>query len=139
MSFQAEKHEIKNDIVVCCIRAESFPGGVKAAHEQLHQLIPMKPNRQYFGISYPDINRNILYKAAVNMLNYDEPEKLNCETDLIKKGTYYGTVMTDFMKNIPEISNIFKQLLTHPELDPEGYCLEIYLNNSDVHLLVKLK
>ena len=73
------------------------------------------------------------------MLNYDEPEKLNCETDLIKKGTYYGTVMTDFMKNIPEISNIFKQLLTHPELDPEGYCLEIYLNNSDVHLLVKLK
>ncbi len=129
---------IENDIIVCCIRAESFPGGVLAAHQQLHRLIPQKPGRNYYGISYPDVNRKILYKAAVNMLNYDEPDKLNCETDVIRKGKYYGTVLTDFMQNIPAIGNTFEQLLKHPDLDPDGYCLEIYINNTDVQLLVKL-
>ena len=92
----------------------------------------------YYGISYPDVTRKILYKAAVNMLNYDEPEKLNCETDVIKAGKYYSTILTDFMNNIPAISHIFNQLLQHPDLDPEGYCLEIYMNDKDVQLLVKL-
>ena len=138
MENQTEITIIPNDIVVCCIRAESFPGGVLAAHQQLHRLIPQKPGRNYYGISYPDVNRTILYKAAVNMLNYDEPEKLNCETDVIKAGKYYSTILTDFMSDIPAISHIFNQLLHHPDLDPDGYCLEIYINDTDVKLLVKL-
>lgn len=42
------------------------------------------------------------------------------------------------MKDISSIDKSFKTLLTDPRIDPEGYCVEWYLNAKDVQCMVRL-
>jgi hypothetical protein len=36
------------------------------------------------------------------------------------------------MKDISGIRETFDKLLSHPDIDPDGYCVEWYLSNKDV-------
>jgi hypothetical protein len=47
-------------------------------------------------------------------------------------------VIKDFMNDIPAIDKTFHQLLEHPKLAPDGYCLEIYEGDKDVRCLIPL-
>ena len=60
-----EKYELIKDINVAYVPATSFPEGIKAAFEKLESLIPPEENRTVFGLSWPDKNGKIMYKAAV--------------------------------------------------------------------------
>jgi hypothetical protein len=42
------------------------------------------------------------------------------------------------MSDIPGIGRTFDKLLKHPRIDPQGYCVEEYVNNTDVRCLVKI-
>jgi len=79
------------------------------------------------------------YKAAAKELKSGEAETLGLETFIIKKGVYISELIIDFMSDIPSIGRTFQKLLAQPGLDPNGYCLEIYINNKDVRCLVGLK
>jgi hypothetical protein len=125
------------DQTVFCITAESFPAGVKEAHEKLHAIFPPTSGRKYYGISYQN-NGNILYKAAVLSAHPNEAGKLNLETFTIRKGKYSGKVIKNFMEDIASIGSTFQVLLENIHIDPEGYCLEEYFGN-DVRCMVKLK
>ena len=127
-----------NDIKVLYITATSFPDGVMAAHEKLHSLIPFSTQRKYFGVSRPE-NGVIVYKAAAEELNEGEAEKLNCDTLVLKKGRYISLTIHDYMKDISAIERAFKELLSHPGLNPQGYCVEWYLNERDVQCMIPLK
>jgi predicted transcriptional regulator YdeE len=129
---------LNNDIKVFYITAKSFPDGVKQAHEQLHALIPFSKVRKYFGLSRPENGGGIVYKAAAEEKEAGEAEKLGCQTIVIKKGKYLSQTINDFMKDIPSIGHTFQQLLSHPGLDPQGYCVEWYLNNKDVQCMIRL-
>jgi hypothetical protein len=129
---------IDQDIKVFYEQAASFPDGVKAAHEKLHSLFPFSEKRKYFGISRPE-NGVIIYKAAVEEIIEGEAEKFGFPTMVLKKGNYISTVIHDFMKDIPVIGRTFQQLLSHPEIDPAGYCVEWYFNMQDVRCMVQLK
>lgn len=134
-----ENYIIEQDISVICVAAESFPEGVQAAFDKLHSLLPSLGGRTTYGISYAEHLGKIVYKAAVTKLDIDEAEKLGCESFIIKKGTYKGIVINGFMNSIPQIGQTFQTLLQDPNLDPEGYCLEIYIDDTDVQCLVKLQ
>ena len=82
-----ETIKLENDITVMYITAASFPAGVLAAHQKLHSLIPFSTERKYFGLSRPEGGDEIVYKAAAEVLESGEAEKLNLETLTIKKGT----------------------------------------------------
>jgi hypothetical protein len=129
---------LDKDIKVLYEQASSFPEGVKAAHEKLHVLFPYSTERNYFGISRPE-NQVIIYKAAVEEIKNGEAEKFGLPTMIIRKGNYISTVIHDFMKDIPAIGRSFQQLLAHPDIDPDGYCVEWYLNMQDVRCMVRLK
>lgn len=45
---------IKEDIKVFCLKAKSFPDGIKEMFERLHRVAPIAEKRTYYGISYPD-------------------------------------------------------------------------------------
>lgn len=47
-----ETRTIPQNINAMYIQAASFPNGVKAAHEQLHDKVPTDDGRRFFGISY---------------------------------------------------------------------------------------
>ena len=61
-----------------------------------------------------------------------EAEKLQCDTLIIPKGKYIALKVVDFRKDITSIGRAFQQLLKHPDLDPQGYCVELYANDKEV-------
>jgi hypothetical protein len=132
-----EKITLDNDIKVSYITAKSFPDGIMDAHKKLHALVPFSTGRKYFGISRPE-NGVIVYKAAAEEINKGEAEKLNCDTLILKKGKYICLTINDYVKDIQSIDRAFKKLLSYPDLDPEGYCVEWYLNDKDVKCMIRL-
>lgn len=129
---------IENDIPVLYITASSFPEGVMAAHQKLHALIPYSENRRYFGLSRPEDGGGIIYRAGAEALNPGEAGELGLEVITLKKGSYVSLLVENYMKDISSIGNAFQKLLAHPGLDPEGYCVEIYLNQKDVQCMIRL-
>lgn len=130
---------IDKDIKVICVTAKSFPWWVMDAHEELHSQVPFPMKRKYFWISYWDENGEIVYKAAIEE-EYDwEADEFGYETFTIKKGDYINRTVKDFMRDIQDIGITFKELLANPEVDPNGYCLEWYFNDTDVRCMVLLK
>ena len=133
-----ETYKKDNDKPVYCITAKSFPEGLLEAHQKLHSIFPFSQEREYYGISYMDHDKTV-YKAAVGLNNPKEAGDINLEMFIIRKGKYTGTVIANFMDDIPSIGRTFRVLLDNPNIDPQGYCLEEYFNKSDVRCLVKLK
>lgn len=134
-----EPFKIDKDIKTLYIQADSFPLGIKQAFQKLHSLMGSTANRQFFGISYMEGQGNIIYKAAGEENYEGEAEQLNCETFVIRKGNYISIYINDFMNDITSIGKAFEELLQDPNIDPKGYCLEIYEGMKNVRCLVPLK
>ncbi len=133
-----EKYFLKEDIKLICVPAKSFPDGVMEAFKNLEKIVDTKKGRGLFGISYPGADGNIIYKAAAVELSEDEAEKLGCESFTILKGTYNNIVVHDFMNNIQNIGKAFDEILKDPIIDPNGCCVEMYINDKDVRCMVRL-
>ena len=134
-----EKFILKEDIPVFYVEAETFPAGIKAAHEKLHTMLGSVKDRKFFGISNPGVAKGIIYKAAVEEAYPGEAEKYGCEKFTIRKGTYISELLKDWQKDESIVARTFHQLLDHPDLDHDGYCLEMYLNEKDMRCMVTLK
>ncbi|WP_018341505.1 hypothetical protein [Cytophaga aurantiaca] len=133
-----ENYFLEKDIVVFYLVANAFPDGVLAAHQKLHKLIPYSDKRKYFGISNPDNTGTIIYRAAAEELTDGEAIKLKLETLVLKKGTYTSIVIENYQKEISDIGKAFDTLLLNKNIDPHGYCVEWYLNDTDVRCMVRL-
>lgn len=139
-----KKFTVENDIAVVYVTAESFPGGIKEAHQKLNSLVPFSTGRRYFGISRPE-NGQIVYKAAAEEKNQGEAEKLKLERFVIEKGEYVYQTINDYAKDIQSIEKAFQKLTSQPGIDPNGYCIESYLpagkealSARDVRCMVRL-
>ncbi|MBA3829476.1 MAG: transcriptional regulator [Taibaiella sp.] len=133
-----ETYQSDRDIKVLYVTATSFPDGVMEAYQKLHALLPGTKNRNFFGISYPDKEGKIMYKAAVEEIFVGEAELLGCETFIIRKGTYISELIPHFADNMASIGTAFKQMIADPRIDPDGCCVEMYLNENDVRCMVRL-
>ncbi|WP_394234343.1 transcriptional regulator [Niallia oryzisoli] len=132
-----DKIVLEEDIVVYCITATSFPEGVLAAHQKLHAVFPVG-ERRFFGISRPE-NGVIVYKAAAEVLEKDKVEQFNYETLMIKKGNYRCMTILNFMEDEQRIGKAFGELISSPDIDRDGYCIEYYYNDKDVKCMVRLQ
>jgi hypothetical protein len=130
---------LENDIHLLCVTASSFPAGIMEAHGKLHSIVSHSPARKYYGLSRPENNQGIVYKAAVNELPEDESVKGQLETITLKSGNYISITIHDFMKDMQAIGNAFQQLIADPNIDPQGYCVEDYITQKDVRCMVRLK
>jgi hypothetical protein len=138
MADTIEKYNLMKDIELFCITAELFPDGILAAHQKLHSLLPTPEGRNFFGISRPNNKGTIIYKAAVEESYEGEAEKYGCETFVLKKGDYISTFISNYRDDITSFSRAFKKLLADPKIDPNGYCVEMYLGEQDVRCMVRL-
>jgi hypothetical protein len=137
--METSTFKLDKDIEVFCVRAKSFPDGVMQAHQTLHALVPPSNIRKYFGISRPEGGKGIIYRAAMDELSSGELSAHKLEKFLIKSGNYICIDIPDFMKNPILIGQSFQQLLKDPGIDPQGACIEWYLNPNDCKCMVKLK
>ncbi|MEI6408302.1 MAG: transcriptional regulator [Bacteroidota bacterium] len=132
----------EQDIPALCLAAASFPDGVSAAHQTLHDRLPTKDGRQFFGISHADQFGKIVYFAAATEMFEGEAEQLDGDQFTIKKGVYNSIFLKDYYRDVPSVGAAFQRLLADPAVDPFGYCLEIYTacadypNSRDVQCLV---
>lgn len=126
-----EKFSLKDDIKVFYVTAKSFPQGISAATEKLHSLFPFSKERKIFGLSRPENNSGIVYRAAVEEMYDGEAEKVDCETLTIPKGEYVAITVSDFRKDIMSIDRAFQKLLKEPNIDPQGYCVEWYASDKE--------
>ena len=133
-----ENFTLDKDIKVYCVTAKSFPDGVLEAHQKLHALVPYSQERKYFGISRPE-NGKIMYKSAADELVKGDLSKHDLEEFIIPKGRYRYHIVKNFMQNIPAIGETFQQLISQPDIDPNGHCIEWYLSDKDVKCMVRLK
>jgi predicted transcriptional regulator YdeE len=129
----------ENDITLLCVTASSFPEGIMDAHKKLHAIVPFSPNRKYYGLSRPENNGGIIYKAAVTEIPEDATAKEQLEAITLKAGWYISLTIHDYMKDMQAIGNAFQQLIANPDIDPEGYCVEDYVSQKDVRCMVRLK
>ena len=132
-----ETISIDNDISVFYITASSFPGGVLAAHQQLHAMVPFSQQRRYFGISRPE-HGHIVYMAATEEMERGEAQRYGCGTLILRAGSYLAKTIHNYMQHIPAIGDTFQLLLSQPGIDPQDYCLELYLNDKDLRYMVRL-
>lgn len=130
---------LNEDMVIHCITAVSFPGGVQKAHETLHALLPFNVQRNYFGISWPGNSGTLIYKAAAEELHQGELAKYHLETKIIVKGNYLSIDISDFMKNIPAIGAAFQELIHDKRIALDGFCIEWYLGQDLCRCMVKMK
>ena len=133
-----ETYFLKDDINLLCVDATSFPEGIEAAHQKLHSLLSTTNNRKFFGISYPQGGGKIIYKAAVEESFKGEGEQLNLDTFVVKKGEYKGSRIVNYQDHIDSLGKTFQKILTNPRIDPNGCCVEMYLNDEDVQCMVRL-
>jgi predicted transcriptional regulator YdeE len=136
MNFM-EQYEIENDIPTFYVEADSFPEGIKAAWQKLHEIVKDN-NRQFYGLSQATKDGKIIYRAATAETTAGEKEKYGCPGYTIRKGKYLSKTIHDFMQHIPEIGQTFQQMLKE-DIDPEGCCVEWYENPKDVRCLARLK
>ncbi len=134
-----EKYFLDKPVKTFCISAKEFPLGIKAAHEKLHSLLPTTEGRKFYGISWGAGKGQVIYKAAVEELYEGEAEKYGCEIFIIRKGKYISEVLKDWMKNENMVAKTFMQLLSTPGLLQDGYCVEEYLNETDMRCMVTLE
>ena len=135
--FIMEVIALDNDIRVFFVTAKSFPNGIAEAHEMLTKLVPVSKQRKFFGISRPEGSAGIIYRAAAEEISKGEAQKLNCDTLVLKKGSYISLTIEDYTRDVHAIEGAFKKLLAHPGIDPQGYCVEWYLPSGATPLEAK--
>ena len=128
----------QEDVPVVCVTATSFPDGILEAHQQLHASLPHNERRNFYGISYPGEDGSIVYKAAAGIMDSDGEELNRLERFTIKNGPYNSFYISNFMENPNSVKKAFEMLLEQHEVDPNGYCLEWYVNEHDVKCMVPL-
>lgn len=133
-----EKYRMENDITVFYVTATSFPEGVMAAHQKLHTLVPFSRERMYFGLSRPEGDGGISYKAAAQEMTPGEAAQYVCDTIVLKKGDYQAVELHNYMSDLPAIGLTFQQMIAQPAIDPEGYCVEWYVSEKELKCLVRL-
>ncbi|MEQ2526732.1 transcriptional regulator [Robertmurraya yapensis] len=127
---------IEQDIKVLYVTAVSFPEGIEAAHERLHEIIPYSKERRYFGLSRPE-NGLIVYRAAAEQ--FEQEKDINCESLIIKKGKYRTITVPNYKNDLQKITKVFDELISYSDIDPNGYCVEWYVGNEDMKCMVRLK
>ncbi len=126
-----EAYTIQSDLQVMYMTAVQFPDTVPDAYAQLEAKIVDKSARRYFGYSQPNKDGRIIYKACAEILHLDEPFDYQLDTMSIPAGNYISIYIKNHLEDAHSIPGAFKKLLHHPQLDPNGYCLELYKNYTD--------
>lgn len=126
-----------NDITIAYVQATSFPEGVMEAYEKLHDDIPFSPNRKFLSVSRPE-GENIVYRAGAEIAQAYEAEKFGLPTMSIPKGIYLTITLTNFIDDIPAMKTAFETLMKQPGIDPDGWCVEWYFNDTDAHCMIRL-
>ncbi len=131
-------YTVNQAIHLKCVEAKTFPEGISEAHAQIRKLCDYNEAAIYYGISHPDKNKGIIYMAGADEKYISKPEK-NTISKIIPAGDYIYTDVNNYSENLLKIGQVFDRLTHHPDIDPEGFCLEWYLPDTICRCMIRLK
>jgi hypothetical protein len=134
-----ETYNLKNDLKVFGTEVATFPLGIKEAFSALLNLIPDGFKRSYYGISYMDEKGKIIYMATAEEKNKGEAEKYNCKRYTIEKGEYLAEEISDWLKKVDCIKDIFHDMMQDARADNTKPVVEWYKTQTEMLCLVKMK
>ena len=126
----------QEDLPVVCITATGGRSGAQQAMETLRSLLPFHERRQFFGLFWPGRDGGT-YKAAASTFDTDGQNEL-LGRFAIKNGPYNSFYIKDHRSQPGAVEKAFEMLRGEHEVDPDGYCLEWFVNDQDVKCLVPL-
>jgi hypothetical protein len=132
-----ENLTLDKDIYLICVRAISFPDGIKDAMVKLQQIDSSIANRTLYGISHGS-DTGVIYWAAVEEGFKGEGYTFGLEQYTIKKGVYACKELKNIKGKEHKIGEAFNELLEHPQLDEMGECIERYKNENEVLCMVRI-
>ena len=112
---------------------------IQEAFNELTRRLPDGDERMPYGISKPEKDGTIVYRAGVEILDAAEASVRNLEPDVLKQGKYAAETVTEWQNKIHTLSDIFEGLLQHPDLDPFTPCIEVYRSRTELTCMVRLK
>ena len=133
-----ENYKLVKDIHILYVNATSFPEGVLKAHQKLHSTLPGIQQRQCFGLSRPE-NGKIQYMAGAEEMHEREAKEKGLKSMIIQKGNYHSILIRNYNSRIESIGEAFEKLIQLPDIDPQGYCVELYSGENDVRCMVRIK
>jgi hypothetical protein len=92
--------QIDRDIPVFYVTAASLPDGIMDALEKIHLLAPPRAGRRFFGVSRPEEQGGIVYKAAAEEMYEGEGKRLGCDSLTLYKGSYIALVVPDLRRTV---------------------------------------
>jgi hypothetical protein len=125
------------DLRLMVVRASEFPGGLKAAWDGLESRFSSLKGRKFYGV-VRDEGSQVAYFAGVVPLGDEEITALGLPTMMIKGGKYARAKLLDWPNHTDEIGQIFSDLRRDFPMDPNGWELEYYRSQSELHLLLPL-
>jgi hypothetical protein len=125
------------DLKLMVVRAEEFPSGLKTAWDGLESRLSSLKGRKFYGASRYE-GSEMVYFAGVVPTGDEEVAALGLPTMTIKGGKYARAKLLDWSKHTDEIGSIFDELTQEFPMAPNGWVLEYYRSQSELHLLVPL-
>ncbi|MBT1689916.1 DinB family protein [Dawidia soli] len=116
---------LPHDIHLVALQATSFPDGIPATFDKLKEMLGNIPTQGSYGVSHPGPKGHIVYYAAASLANA-APGLPGTETLTIRQGYFVALPIRQWRENIQAIPTTFDTLTQHPDIDPQGYCLEEY-------------
>jgi hypothetical protein len=125
------------DLKLMVVRADEFPSGLKAAWDGLESRLSSLKGRKFYGVSRYE-GSQMVYFAGVVPVSDGEVTALGLPTMTIKGGKYARAKILDWPKHTDQIAQTFGELTRDFPMDPNGWALEYYRSQSELHLLIPL-
>jgi hypothetical protein len=125
------------DMKLMVVRADEFPSGIKGAWDRLESSLSSLRGRKFYGVSR-DEGSQVAYFAGVVPISDEEITALGFPTMMIKGGKYARAKLLDWSNHTEKIGQTFSELMRDFPMDPDGWALEYYRSQSELHLLIPL-
>lgn len=135
--MEVKEYELKEDINVFYVQADSFPQGISASFNKLNELLDKKYDHHIYGITFCDGDKLVYYACAKE--NFEgEAASLNLPTFTIPNGRYLQTTLNNWPENLGKIPGIFAHLMAQPNVKKQSLCVEDYSTEDTILALVQL-
>ncbi|MGZ3754503.1 MAG: hypothetical protein ACXVAY_08585 [Mucilaginibacter sp.] len=135
--MEVKEYELKENINVFYVQAESFPEGISASFNKLNELLGKKYDHHIYGITLCDGDKLVYYACAKENF-VGEAESLGLPTFTIPNGRYLQTTLNKWPENLGKIPGIFDELMAQPQVKKQSLCVEDYITEDTMLALVQL-
>jgi hypothetical protein len=116
---------LPHDIQLVMLPVPTFPDGISAAFDTLEEMLNNIPTHMYYGLSYLNAEKQIVYYAAASLADAGRAVP-GTQPRTVHRGYFISSPVRQWQENLPAITTTFHALMEHPDIDPKGYCLEEY-------------